>query len=891
MPDISLFRPTLNSFVAPADLNLINSQYNKLEQGHQQAVAQASDYELALAQLDLNPDEDAWRQQQVANIRSALNDNMQFGNAYSSLDDIMRSYADIRSNPGMIGRLRAQQDYKTYITNLENNKTLSQDTKDYYKWLNTYHYEDKYDANGNVIGGTEWTPIEHETDTVDMAAVIDNAISKLKPEGSQGDAFYYKTADGRFTTNRSEAANGLPYFKTTSGYTQLSSDRIREAILAEIDNTPGARASLEQDLKVGKWKHNRDGLEVSEVTDDLGNFLNYNQYLEKRINGVYHSVAYTNRSSSMSTSVGFDFDLAERKAELEVAKKKAINSGLGGDGINYTDFASAIMDGPQYKAKTSGAENIAAMQDQAQTIIKKYADSLHIPYDKFEVNTVYGEIKKAAADGQPIPKYVQDAYRSYNQQMDKLRQIIPADKWDEYYGKLAIKSAIDSGSDMSNLGDYAKDYMKIARETLATLGVTDNSSGKLRINNVDIARGQIKNPSSLDISLEQDEQGYYYKVDNSNVGNIGYIAQLLGDNANVPAFNMDLTPPENESFIERISRYLGSGKRIAGTKAGWDTTVFTNPLLNLQRYYNSITSDISPLVSDGATIISGHIYSQSNAAELNALASNEKWADRNNALKQANATFISAFKTAIGADHDIAYGESGDVLEYVDDPVSRNNLLIAARAVYDRKPDYVSFNFYETSPQDEYIRFRIPDTTENGGNEIKAILDKAGIKLTSGKEYVLKVDNLNQDMATKLMQVSPSIRAKRNLQADINAGVREFRNDDGGIVTYLGNDAFAFVPDASNPTSSIYNISSNDVTSRMIADDALYDLKYNVSELIADHRNSGTEITDAEVKAINSQIANLVVQYGYPYNPNGEQTSDFIRVYSKLKNDVWNQNY
>lgn len=871
MPDISLFRPTLNSFVAPADLNLINSQYNKLEQGHQQAVAQASAYEAALAQLDLNPAEDAWRQQQIASIRSALNDNMQFGNAYSSLDDIVRTYGDISSNPGMIGRLRAQQDYKTYITNLENNNTLSQDTKDYYKALNTYRYQDKYDANGNVIGGTEWTPIEHETDTIDIAAVISNAISKLKPEGSQGDAFYYKTADGRFTTNRSEAVNGLPYFKTTSGYTQLSSDRIREAILAEIDNTPGARASLEQDLKVGKWKHNRDGLEVSEVTDDLGNPLNFSQYLEKRISGVYHSVAYTNKSSSMSTSVGFNFDLAERKAELEVAKKKAINGGLGGNGINYTDFASAIMDGPQYKAKTSGIENIAAMQDQAQTIIKDYADALHIPYDKFDINEVYSKLaEEAAISGQALPKQVLDAYRSYNQQMEKLRQIIPADNWDEYYGKLAIKSAIDSGSDMSNLGDYAKDYMKIARETLASLGVTDNSSGKLRINNVDIAKGQIKNPSSLGISLKQDEQGYYYEVDNSNVGNIGYIAQLLGDNANIQ------TP---------MTMYQGI--------AALPTTmiVSSNPLSSIQRYYNSITADISPLVSDDVTIISGHMYSQSNAAELDALASNEKWSDRNNALKQANATFISAFKTAIGADHDIAYGESGGVLEYVDDPVSRNNLLIAARAVYDRKPDYVSFNFDETSPQDEYIRFRIPETTENAGAEIRAILNEAGIKLKSGKEYVIKVDNLNQDMATKLMQNSPSIRAKRNLQADINAGVREFRSDDGGLVTYVGNDTFAFIPDASNPTSSIYNISSNDVTSRMVADDALYNLKYNVSELIADHRSSGTEITDAEVKAVNSQIASIVVQYGYNYNPNGEQSEDFIRVYSKLKNDVWNQNY
>lgn len=899
MPDISLFRPTLNSFVAPADLNLINTQYNRLEQGHQQAVAQASAYEAALAQLDLNPAEDAWRQQQIASIRSALNDNMQFGNAYASLDDIVKTYGDVASNPGMIGRLRAQQDYKTYITNLENNKTLSQDTKDYYKALNTYRYQDRYDANGNIIGGTEWTPIEHETDTVDMAAVISNAISKLKPEGSQGDAFYYKTADGRFTTNRSESANGLPYFKTTSGYTQLSQERLREAILAEIDNTPGARASLEQDLKVGRWKHNRDGLEVSEVTDDLGNPLNFSQYLEKRISGVYHSVAYRNTTSKLDTSVGFSYDLEARKAELEVAKKRAINGLKGGGGYDtYGMASSAVLEGPQYKAKSNGIENIATLQNNAQTTIRDYADSLNIKYDSTDPNAIYELIKEAhATSGTSIPENVNAAYKSYTQQTEKLRQIL-GNQWDEYYGKLAVKAAIDSGSDMSALGDYAKDYIRIARETLASLGVTADSPGKLRINNVDVAKGQISDAlaDELNIVLKSDKQGYYYEVTNGNVENIGYIAQLLGDNANAPTFNIDLTPPENETFIERISRYLGSGKRIAGTKAGWDTTIFTNPLSNLQNYYKSLSDDISPLISDDAVIVSSKVYSYATPAELNAIITGENETEINNGVKRAQQVFNTSLTMYNGADHDIYFGGTNDSnastpLEYVDDASKRSAIMTAIRAIRDKKPEYITATFDATNPQDVFIRFRIPKTTDNTGTELKEALGKAGVEVQQGKEYTIKADGLNRDVETRFLSQSPVINSQRSLYSDLNAGVKEFRGEDGGIVGYLGNDTFALIPDASDPNSSAHAISFNDLANRKIADDAVFELKTMVGRMIDDHRAKGTEITPAEERAINNQILDIVRQYGYAYNNNGDQTPDFDRVYKQLHYNIWKQKY
>ena len=163
---INFYTPTFRQQVNPIDLNVLARTYNTLEQGHQQAIQTKSQIDAQLAQLDLNEAEDAWRQEQLNKVRNALTENMQYGNAYSSLDDIVGTYGDITSSPGMIGRLRAQQDYKAYMDNLDKRTDLSEDYKNYYRTVNKYNYQDITDKNGNVIGGSKWTPIDKEVSEI-----------------------------------------------------------------------------------------------------------------------------------------------------------------------------------------------------------------------------------------------------------------------------------------------------------------------------------------------------------------------------------------------------------------------------------------------------------------------------------------------------------------------------------------------------------------------------------------------------------------------------------------------------------------------------------------------------------------------------------------------------
>ena len=256
---INFYTPTFRQQVNPIDLNVLARTYNTLEQGHQQAIQTKSQIDAQLAQLDLNEAEDAWRQEQLNKVRNALTENMQYGNAYSSLDDIVGTYGDITSSPGMIGRLRAQQDYKAYMDNLDKRTDLSEDYKNYYRAINKYNYQDITDKNGNVIGGSKWTPIDKEVSEIPMNQILNQALQWAAKEQGGGSQTRWLDANGKVTDDITKSVTGEIYSHTKGDWQRLSKAKLAEAVKAVIENTPGAKASLEQDYKIAKWKYDQNG--------------------------------------------------------------------------------------------------------------------------------------------------------------------------------------------------------------------------------------------------------------------------------------------------------------------------------------------------------------------------------------------------------------------------------------------------------------------------------------------------------------------------------------------------------------------------------------------------------------------------------------------------------
>lgn len=315
-------------YIPKVDLEILNKSYNTLEQGHKEAVKAASDLEVAMANLDLNEAESEWRQQKINEIKQTVADNTIYGNSYAALDNIIMQAGDLASDQGMIGRLQAQKDYKAFRERVENDKTLPQDYKDYYLENNPYHYEDTYDKNGNIIGGTKWSPNSSPIAIVPLSQLVVQGISIAAKESGNGTMTRWIDSNGNITTDPNKAFDGEVYNTTTNKWERLSHEKIWQGINAMIESTPGAKESIKQDYDVAIWKHdkivksNNGARVIDDVTDKNGIPLNEKDYLLKRINPALQAASFYN-SHSITT---YGDSLATYKTAIKAAVKATQNA-------------------------------------------------------------------------------------------------------------------------------------------------------------------------------------------------------------------------------------------------------------------------------------------------------------------------------------------------------------------------------------------------------------------------------------------------------------------------------------------------------------------------------------------------------------------------------------
>ena len=403
-----LFKPQFRTVQNPVNLDVLANTYNTLEKGHQQAVATTAAYAAKLAELDLNEAEDAWRQQEINKVRQALSDNMVYGNATAALDDVIKTYGDVASNAGMIGRLRAQQDYKQYLANLEDNKTLSEDYKNYYRKVNQYKYQDITDKNGKVIGGTKWTPTDREVDTIPMHEIYNQALDWAAKESGSSNSVTFLDANGNPTKDVRQSATGEFYTNVSGTWVKLSKDKLMAAVNAAIESIPGAKASIAQDYKIAKWKYDEYGTNP-DVTDKSGYLLTPEQYLAKRINPFIESATYFNQTSTVEYGNAW-------KAQLALANKQRtgdIGGGLGVAKNNLMTTATNPLSINNFMPTQAASEVTSGKQTVANALLSANPN-LNFNLD----NISYDDTKKLIADNVKDPVIKMQAIQALEQYTD-----------------------------------------------------------------------------------------------------------------------------------------------------------------------------------------------------------------------------------------------------------------------------------------------------------------------------------------------------------------------------------------------------------------------------------------------------------------------------------------
>lgn len=451
---IQEFNPVFRPVVNPIDLEKLGQAYDTLEQGHLKAIDTASAVEAELAKLDLNEAEDEWRQQQVNKIKSAITNNSTYGNAYGALDDVIRENGSIMSNPGMIGRLRAQQDYKKYIDNLEKRTDIPEDYKAYFKEQNTYNYKDITDSKGNIIGGSKWNPAVQEVSTVPMSQLLDKALQWAAKESGGGSQTRWLDSQGKVTNDITKSVTGEIYSSATNKWERLSKDKLAAAVAAVIENTPGAKASLDQDYKIAKWKYDKSGGNNPDITNKDGILLTPEEYLNKRIDPFYKAATYYNQTSSTTYGEAW-------KAQLALARQQAAaGSGGASNRAGYSDILTTTTNPiriDNFVPSTAQAE-ISTNKQNIADLLKASNPNLDFNLDGKTSDDIKQLIKDNIKD--PMEQYralgnleIIDDAQDYLNGLKEGQEPDTAEAFDAY-------NAIVSMSDLPKDNKYAKQYSK-----------------------------------------------------------------------------------------------------------------------------------------------------------------------------------------------------------------------------------------------------------------------------------------------------------------------------------------------------------------------------------------------------------------------------------------------
>ena len=306
---------------------------NKIDEKAKESLQTQNQIQMALANLDINAAEDSWKAGYARNIQNQLDDAAMYGDYSRSLNTARVLAGQVASDPAVLGRVRAQAAYKTFMDNLDKRQDITQDVKNWAKDNNPYHYQDQVDKEGHIIGGTNWEPNRTPVSTVDLSSLMTKAKQWVAVHKGGGvNDIKFVDADGNLTSDPGQNVYGLAYKKSGS-WEYVSEKDLNDALKSAIDTTPGARASLQQDYDVALWKYNKMTPEEkkknidSDITEN-GLLLSPEEYLAKRVKPGIHAMSYYNSSSDIEVGNGqtaYRQDVAARQAAAQQAAALNMN--------------------------------------------------------------------------------------------------------------------------------------------------------------------------------------------------------------------------------------------------------------------------------------------------------------------------------------------------------------------------------------------------------------------------------------------------------------------------------------------------------------------------------------------------------------------------------------
>lgn len=314
-----------------SNLEALSQALNKIDERSDKAIQQKSAITNAIGQLKLNAAEDKWKYDYAKRIEQKINDAAQYGDYSRALDVATELAGSATSSPEVIGRIRANENYekkKGEVESLANSGVISGLTKE--RWLaqNKYAYEDIRDANGNIVGGTDWKAGWDPVKKVDMSRLVTLAGQLAAPVKRATSSTSQRSVSdeqgiGNGGTSTSEGLRSVKTGYSTASGSSFQRETLTKQKIDEVYNKlfaldPDNMNALIQQFDDVQWKVNQLKDELNTTTDpekrktlqnsidafgnDIydanGQPLKVKEYMLSKIGVITKNMAYDNTSVS-----------------------------------------------------------------------------------------------------------------------------------------------------------------------------------------------------------------------------------------------------------------------------------------------------------------------------------------------------------------------------------------------------------------------------------------------------------------------------------------------------------------------------------------------------------------------------------------------------------------
>lgn len=259
------------------NMSLLQQSINKLDERKEKTDQQRSAIISAINNLKLNQAEDKWKYDYADRIKSKIDSAIQFGDYSNALEVATKLAGDAVSSPEVLSRVRANEQYEKEIQLQQARRDKGDISYATYNWWlkqNPYKYQDTYDSNGNIVGGSTYEPSFRPVNDINWASEAMAAFKLITP---------YKTSNSRdgqtqITNNTGESIirNGKTYkpgevIGSSSHRTTTEEKVTKEQITSRIEELLSARGD--------GYKQAEQAFDVA--LDDFKNLLE--QYKEASI--------------------------------------------------------------------------------------------------------------------------------------------------------------------------------------------------------------------------------------------------------------------------------------------------------------------------------------------------------------------------------------------------------------------------------------------------------------------------------------------------------------------------------------------------------------------------------------------------------------------------------